>query len=108
MASTSYLVNRRERGGAFNLSPFFFFRHSWCEDVTLMRNQQVAGFNFAWKKNKRLFAVRCVGNIKKQIRKKIRFAQHCILIADKGNHHLLQTVAPSNQGKAACLSPKCP
>lgn len=36
--------------------------------------------------------------LKKKKEKKICFAQHCVLIADKGNHHLLQTVAPPNQG----------
>lgn len=69
----------------------------------------MAGFNFVWKTglvfmHERVYAERSFWNIKK---KKICFAQHCVLIADKGNHHLLQTVAPSNQGQAGCLSPGC-
>lgn len=54
--------------------------------------------------HERVDAVCSFWNIKKKKKKKIRFAQHCVLIADKGNH-LLQTVAPPNQGRAGCLLP---
>lgn len=56
--------------------------------------------------HERVDAARSSWNVKKKKKKKIRFAQHCVLIADEGNP-LLQTVAPPNQGGAGCLSPGC-
>lgn len=88
------------------IQALFFFRHSWCSKMWHWCTK-VAGFNFVWRTglvfmHERVFIV-LLEYIKKQ---KSRFAQHCVLIADKGNH-LLQTVAPSNQGQAGCVSPGC-